>query len=247
MSSTGVDDRGSARLALAAGLVLATLAAAACSARGESKGDVGPATPAGARDGSYRYVVTNTRMAPVGDTEKRSSRVSTRMRTTSRASGDVRQTVMTGKDKAEVAWRPDGQYLISDNYEELPEQCRWEPPILNYPTPVRAGATWTVDSTCASGPITVHRTEEARVTGRKHVKVGGVGVDVWVVERTGTTSYGTDENGGRSLELDTTATHLFSQRHRLAVRSTVITATTTVGGATLEASTDRELKDLRPH
>lgn len=208
--------------------------------------DDGPVAAGPAREGSYRYVVTKTRTVPGGEPDKLTSRVTLQVRTTSRASGDVRQTMNSGEESAEVAWRPDGQYLVSDTDEELPEECRWEPPVLRYRLPMRAGTSWTVESTCMSGPIKVQRSERARVTGKQRVEVGNVDVEVWVVERNGQTKYSTDEGGGQSIERDTTATDLFAAHLGLVVRSKVGTTTKTPDGAGLARITELELQGVRP-
>ena len=79
--------------------------------------------------------------------------------------------------------------------------CEWRPVTTEYVFPLRVGQTWATDSTCKASvlgqAITIRQVQQARVTGRGRVDVGGTAVDTWSIERTTTFAVSLPEQAGR--------------------------------------------------
>lgn len=201
-----------------------------------------PANEQAPRDGRYQYSVTATddkgqqQQATQILTVKTDSRGQV-VRQTHRLAAGGRDTVTT------LEWRPDGLWLVSQRAEEggsSSPECDWNPDTLEWPLPFRVGATWTSESTCATGSVSRTVKLSGKVARTETVKVAGKNVDTVVLERTRDERVTLD---GVPIDSTTTTTDWISVDRGLIVRSTA----TVKGTAGLSSgSSDRRLDNFDP-
>jgi hypothetical protein len=127
--------------------------------------------------------------------------------------------------------------------------CDWQPggSVLEYKLPLSVGQSWSVDGTCTASAAlqsgTLHRVEQARVTGTATDTVGGAVVRTWVIERTVTrtlaSTLGNATMSGKTVE------H-FSPEHGLFVTMTQSGTATGPDGRSEPFTADLVLVSLQP-
>jgi hypothetical protein len=174
---------------------------------------VDPGPVVAPKPGVYRYRTT-------GGGEDGERETSVRVEERGRNGDEVRLGITIAADGLtitnEETWRPEGVRTLRSTFVfgEQRAECDWEPDVVEAAYPLRAGATWTSDSTC---PVTVgattvvaRRTIRAEVVDLRRVRVAGEVVDVWAIRRVEELSV-----AGRSGT--TTALALFSPKHGIDV------------------------------
>lgn len=155
-----------------------------------------PVAAAPPRPGTYRYrsVGAGTRTSPSTTTDRLDRTYSLRYEPLpDSAPGETllrRRSETSGfQDKA---WRADGIYDVTETYtgQSGTRTCSWQPRRLVVALPLLNGESWKNDARCdwsaGDSSVRLHLTESGRVTGRKHVTIGGKGVDVFVIETNAT-------------------------------------------------------------
>jgi hypothetical protein len=181
--------------------------------------DPGPAVPP--RAGLYRYRVTTSE----GEEE-----APTRVEDKGRPGDETRLAVtITGQGltgTSDVSWKPDGVRNLRSKFTfgATTADCDWEPDVLEHAFPLRAGATWSSESTCTvtfgATPVVVKRTVRAEVVDLRRVRVDGQVVDVWAIRRV-------EQLSGAGQSGETQALVLFSPKHGIDVE---VTGTVSGGG-----------------
>lgn len=181
--------------------------------------DPGPAVPP--RAGLYRYRMTS------GDGEQEAT---TGVEDKGRQGDETRLAVtMTGRGltgTSEVSWRPDAVRNLRTTFSfgANTADCDWEPDVVEYALPLRAGATWSSESTCTvrfgATPVVVKRAAKAEVLELRRVKVDGRVVDVWAIRRV-------EQLSGGGFSGESQAVGLFSPKHGIDVD---VTGTISGGG-----------------
>jgi hypothetical protein len=200
--------------------------------------DPGPAKPS--RAGTYRYKVTSS--------DGKTTDATTQVVDKGTSGGETRQVVKLrgqGFDADnDVAWRPDGVYVLVSNVQFGNNQatCDWNPDTVQLRLPLAAGTTWESSSTCTftfgTTPVTVVRKVTGRIVELRRVRVAGQVVDVWAID-------GTEHVEFAGGSVDSAGTSLFSPKHGLVVRSdTTIKGSGPQGAQEGTAST--EIQNLDP-
>lgn len=177
---------------------------------------VDPGPPVPPRVGLYRYRTTGATAENGGEGES-----TTRVEDRGRSGGETLLLVtLTGGSltvASEVVWRAEGVRTRRSTFSFGSSQgeCDWEPDLVDAVHPLRAGAAWTSDGSCAMtgltpAPVTVRRTSTAEVIELRRVSVAGQVVDVWAIRRRETLT-----GGGMSAETDSVA--LFSPKYGIDV------------------------------
>jgi hypothetical protein len=177
---------------------------------------VDPGPPVPPRVGLYRYRTSGATAEDSGDSES-TTRVEERSRTASETQLLVTLTGGPLTVANDVVWRSDGVRTRRSTFTfgDRRGECDWNPDLVDAVHPLRPGATWTSDGSCAmSGlaptPVPVRRTSTAEVLELRRVSVAGQVVDVWAIHR-----HETLTGAGMSAETDSVA--LFSPKHGLDV------------------------------
>jgi hypothetical protein len=170
-----------------------------------------PGAPVAPRQGLYRYRTTG------GEGEGEST---VRVVEHGRGGGEVRLGVTVASSQAtitnEETWRAEGVRTLRSTFAFGPQSadCDWEPDVVDQVFPLRAGATWSSDSSCTitAGGITavVHRTSHAEVVDLRRVRIDGTIVDVWAIRRV-------EQLSGAGQSGDSTALALFSPKYGIDV------------------------------
>lgn len=87
----------------------------------------------------------------------------------------------------EVAWRPDGVYLLATTVGQggFEIHCEHEPPLLQSPRRLQPGIAWEGDDTCefdTAGGGTIRFRYEARVREAASITVAGITVSTWLID-----------------------------------------------------------------
>ncbi len=166
----------------------------------------GPVDAVAPQPGTYRYrsVGVSTRSSPPTTTERVERDY---MLSYERISGSSDETLLRRRSETsghqDKAWRLDGIYDIAETFvfQSGTQTCEWKPARLAIRLPLRVGSTWKSESTCDRthdfGVVRQHDTGSGKVTGRRHVRVGGQKVDVFVIE---TSSTSIERRGAGSAE-----------------------------------------------
>jgi hypothetical protein len=159
-------------------------------------------------------------------------------------SGSGRQTERSEDGIADVEWRDDGKYILSEEFQGI--ECDLEPDALEIPRPLSKDSAWKIDSTCepfAGIEITIKG--NAEVTGTEKRTIGGTSVWTWVIESDVTIS-GDSPQG--SFSSKATGSDRFAPDYGLSVYSKSKTSEKDPqSGETQNASVTRRLKTLEPH
>ena len=176
--------------------------------------DPGPPVPP--RPGTYRYRTTGATAEDGGEGES-----TTKVEERGRNGEEVLLLVtLTGGPltvASEVVWRTDGVRTRRSTFTfgDRTGECDWDPDLVDAVHPLRPGARWTSDGSCAMTglaptPVVVRRSSTAEVVELRRVQVAGQVVDVWAIHR-----HETLTGAGMTAETDSIA--LFSPKHGLDV------------------------------
>lgn len=143
----------------------------------------------------------------------------------------------------EVEWRGDGMHILATTFGAGGQvECDWEPDYRSLATPLKAGATWSYETSCTvsagDSSATIEQTGEFTVVEQTRIDVAGEAVDVWKIkgiEDTVSPSYGQRRN----------TTAFFSPAHGLMVKTTTSTAAT-APWQSAAAVAETEIQNLSP-
>ena len=191
------------------------------------------------KDGTYRYSTES-------DGEKDENELT--VRTTSRASGEIRQSIGGQFDAnsgdLRVVWKDDGWTWegISAEGGGQAGDCSFTPPLRYVQQPVAVGNTWSYDSSCkftfGAESASLRISGTAKVSGVGTAKVDGESVDVWIIDRVGTYEV---SFGVKKTSIPSKSTEQWAPAFGLNVRST-----STVKTEDGEQSQTRVLLSLQP-
>ena len=123
-------------------------------------------------------------------------------------------------------------------------RCDWNPDLLEYEFPLRAGASWPERSSChPSSTSTFSVDGTARVSGPEHLSVGGGSVVTWIVTFDGTLRVQGDTQSFSETIHD--EDH-FSPDHGITVKEVTNTTDTDPSGKQTKDSETRYLENLSP-
>ena len=128
-----------------------------------------------------------------------------------------------GALRTNVVWSATGMSWQHSEVQAagLAPTCDWMPATTEYRFPLAVGATWSTDSSCTGSVLgqsaTIHRVEQARVTGTAEATVGAAKIPVWVIERTTTITTSTTVQRGQSRTEQTITIEHFSPDRGLFV------------------------------
>jgi len=215
------------------------------------------------KPGTYRVRTTarSTSAAGGGTTSTKRDSTLQVLDLTRDASGNLHQSVEStggqGSQRDEVVWRENGEYLVESSlgfitpFGNNRAGCRWTPPVERLPQPLAAGTSWSSQGTCrvSSGPakFTLHQAVKGEVTGTRRMTVGGVGVDVYVIQMS-TAIRQAGRFGGRSVVVAVTVqeTSLLAPDYGLTVRSDTESASSVSNGGSAHSSSETVLESLTP-
>jgi hypothetical protein len=194
----------------------------------------GPGETVPSKPGTYRY-----REVSDGETTEETVRITDR--------GGGRQTEAETDFSNEVAWRPDGKYILESTFGQPPQgfRCDWNPDVLEYKLPLAQGTTWQAAQSCTPGQgFTIEFESTSRVTGAERIRVAGQDVDTWVIRSEGTLTFRTPQ--GSSTQ-NLTSDSRFSPKHGLSVKSTeTIKGRDPSTGENVDETSTREILNLTP-
>ena len=94
----------------------------------------------------------------------------------------LRRRVEDSISSQTVQFAADGIHLVVTSDGGGP--CRFAASPLLQPSILEVGTSWTSDATCSTADgVTVHRVEQAEVTGRARTTVDGAALDTWIIQR----------------------------------------------------------------
>jgi len=178
-----------------------------------------------------------------------------------RVDGDEQEaTLLVGADGSETAsagghsttldlrWSDSGVAVIRSVGEDG-AACVWAPPLVSLQAPLAPGASWRADSTCRTDgaqsgePERVHQVQDAQVSGRSRVAVGGQPVDVWLIKRhTVVTVVGS----AGSVTIEQQSSELFAPSLGLVASLTASTAVPNADGSVTTTSVVSQLETADP-
>ena len=143
----------------------------------------------------------------------------------------------------------DGGVAVLHSVGEDGAACVWAPPLVSLRAPLVPGASWRADSTCqtdgdrSGGPERVHQVQDAQVSGRSRVAVGGQPVDVWLIKRhTVVTVVGS----AGSVTIEQQSSELFAPSLGLVASLTASTAVPNADGSVTTTSVVSQLETANP-
>ena len=238
----------------AAPSVTAATAAPPTTAAGPAPEPPAPATDLGApvdpgstippAAGTYRYDTT------VNGEKKETSTV---VEDVSRSAGETKQVITIEteqfKIRNDVSWQSD-KVLVPKSailIGESSADCDWTPDMVQAVLPMKEGVNWKNDTSCTASfnnvPVTLKRKTDSTVKGLERLRIGGEIVDVWRIEGTEHTEFGSAQGGGSS---DSTGTTWFSPKHGMIVKTVGRSTSKNAQGQTVTTDVTSELKSLRP-
>lgn len=196
--------------------------------------------------GTYRYRTTTK----IGDEPPENGEGTTRFETTGTEASGTHQRVTAQQGEMgsaqETVWSKGTMHVVEQTFDfgGMGGRCRWEPPLLMHQAPMKTGSSWRGESTCKvtvnANTFTVHMVEDAKVVGAETIKVGGVDVKVFVIERSSTQT--AKEGGYRGTNR---TTERFSSELGLVARAHA-EGTFTAFGRSSNYTSDQELVSTKP-